>query len=96
MRIRITDNVLVDVVVTQTTRCPAGTAYWIVQYCIDDLPIYTVHTAAIYGQPDAIAILDQDHERRRLSDGARVAETRTHREWLIGVLDQIESESIKI
>lgn len=62
MQIKISEYIVTEVKVTQTMTCPAGTAYWTVDYCIDGLCIHSAATGAIYGNPDVIAMLDREYE----------------------------------
>lgn len=59
MKIRVNEKITVNVKVTMTTQCPAGTAYWTIDYLVDGLCIHSATTGAIYGQPDVIAMLDR-------------------------------------
>ena len=91
MRIKINDQLSVQPVVTRTTICPAGTAYWHIDYVVDGICIYTVTTGAISGQPSPITYLDYDHERWMPCEGEGwVRRTKTHREWLTDAAKQIE------
>jgi hypothetical protein len=58
------NGVPLTITATQTSTCPAGTAYWQVEYrrTGDQLPCYIICTGAIYGRPDALAMLDATHE----------------------------------
>lgn len=63
MKIRVTDKIAVDVRVTNTMTCPAGSAYWQIDYCVDGLCIHSATTGAIHGNPDVIAMLDRKFTR---------------------------------
>jgi len=39
--------------------CPAGTAYYTIDYLIDGVCIHSATTGAIYGAPNPIAMLDR-------------------------------------
>lgn len=62
MKIKINETTAVDVRVIQTTVCPAGTAYYRVEYLKDGLCIHAASTKAMYGSPDVIAMLAQTYE----------------------------------
>lgn len=61
MKIKISNNVTVDVRVVTTMVCPAGTAYYRVEYCINGLCIHAAHTGAMHGTPNVIEMLDGKH-----------------------------------
>jgi hypothetical protein len=63
MKIRINDKIVVEVQVTQTMVCPAGTAYYDINYLIDGMCIHSATTGTIWGQPDVIAMLDRKFTR---------------------------------
>lgn len=101
LQIRVGSHVVTSRV-TQATTCPAGTAYWVVDYAIREVTIYTAHTGPIFGSPSPIALLDQTIERWlpcadpntpgyfTLADGqGQVRITKTHRDWLIDALASV-------
>ena len=61
MKVRINSEITVDVKVTQTMVCPAGKAYWQIDYIVDGYCIHSATTGAIYGSPDVIAMLDRKY-----------------------------------
>lgn len=61
MKVKVTESIEVEVQVTQKSTCPAGTAYWQVDYMVDGLCIHSASTGAIYGNPDVIAMLDREY-----------------------------------
>ena len=63
MKIRITDKIVVDVKTTMTMQCPAGTAYYTIDYLIDGFCIHSATTGAIYGNPDVVAMLDREFSK---------------------------------
>ena len=70
MEIKVTDTINVTPVCTQTHTCPAGTAYWQVDYQYKGMVVHTATTGAIYGQPNPIAMLDYEHtDKRTVRDG---------------------------
>lgn len=102
MKIKIGNHV-VGVKVTQGQVCPAGTSYWYVDYTVDGVAVHTAKTGAIYGQPNALAMLDNDvkvfdhtldvhrwscNGVTRRGDYVR----KSHRELLLQALDQVISE----
>jgi hypothetical protein len=62
MKIKINENLIVDTICTQTTTCPAGTAYWRIDYRINGETIYSCSSGAIYGQPSPIEALDWERD----------------------------------
>jgi hypothetical protein len=60
MKIKITDKIAVNVRVNMTNQCPAGTAYYSIDYMVDGFCIHTATTGAIYGEPNVIAMLDRE------------------------------------
>ena len=54
------NNVDLDVIITQKYVCPAGTAYWQIDYCIDGICIHSASTGAIYGSPNPIEMLESE------------------------------------
>lgn len=61
MKIRINDTVNTDVRIIKMQVCPAGTAYYRVEYLIDGICIHAVNTGAMYGTPNPIELLDGQH-----------------------------------
>jgi len=59
MKIKVNEKIVVEVKITQTQRCPAGTAYWTIDYLIDGVCIHSATTGAIYGSPNPIEMLDR-------------------------------------
>ena len=59
MKIRVDEKITVDVKITQTMVCPAGTAYWTIDYLIDGICVHSATTGAIYGSPNPIEMLDR-------------------------------------
>ena len=59
MKIRINENIAVGVKILQTMICPAGTAYYTIDYLYEDICVHSANTGAIYGEPNPIAMLDQ-------------------------------------
>lgn len=57
MKIKI-DNAEIGVQVTQKMVCPAGTAYWQIDYMFEGVCIHSAHIGAIYGSPNPVATLD--------------------------------------
>jgi hypothetical protein len=62
MQIKINDDVVVDVRVITRMVCPAGTAYYRIEYLVDGLCIHAASTEAMYGTPNVIATLDYAYE----------------------------------
>jgi len=59
MKVRVNEKIVAEVKITQTTVCPAGTAYYTIDYLIDGVCIHSATTGAIYGAPNPIAMLDR-------------------------------------
>ena len=59
MKARINDQIVVEFKITQTTVCPAGTAYYTIDYLIDGICVHSATTGAIYGAPNPIEMLDR-------------------------------------
>lgn len=64
MKIKINEQIVAEVKITQRQVCPAGTAYWGIDYQIDGITVHSATTGAIWGEPDPIAMLDRVFERR--------------------------------
>lgn len=62
MKIKVNDKIAVESRSIQTMTCPAGTAYWHVEYRYNGMVVHTAHTKAIWGNPDTIAMLDHEYE----------------------------------
>lgn len=60
MKIRI-EGAEIGVEITQKMVCPAGSAYWIIDYTLDGVCIHSASTGAIYGKPNPIAMLEATH-----------------------------------
>lgn len=89
MKIKINGNELGTRTV-RTQSCPAGTAYWKIEYLHSDgSVIYTIGSDAIYGQPSPLAALDWSHEvfPRIFENGMWKREL--HREALLRALEQV-------
>lgn len=61
MKINVASGVVVGVQVVKKSDCPAGTAYWQIDYTVDGVCIHSATTGAIYGNPDVIAMLDREY-----------------------------------
>jgi len=61
MRIKVEEGIEVGVEITQKGTCPAGTAYWVVDYMVDGVCIHSATTGAIYGNPNPLAMLDREY-----------------------------------
>ena len=61
MKIKINEEIAVEVKITQKQTCPAGTAYYNIDYLIDRICIHSAATGAIYGEPNPIAMLDRNY-----------------------------------
>jgi hypothetical protein len=85
MKIRISDQITVEPIVQQGMVCPAGTAYWTIDYRLAGLTIHSATTGAIWGSPNVIAMLDRTYEQRS-GTGYR---TLTHRQAIIEAWEQI-------
>lgn len=91
MKINITNEIQVEPVIIQTMKCPTGTAYWTIDYQIEGITVYSLNTKAIDGSPSPIAYLDYTHERFFDVDAEHTrSETKTHREWLLDAISQIQ------
>jgi len=64
MKVRVSSEIIVGVQVTQKQVCPAGTAYWQVDYMVGGVCIHSATTGAIWGNPDIVAMLDREYEIR--------------------------------
>lgn len=62
MKIKINDTITVTPIITQTSTCPAGTAYYEVDYQVDGITICTAFMGPMWGSPNPIALLDADYE----------------------------------
>lgn len=62
MKVKVAEGIVVEVQTIQKQTCPAGTAYWQVDYLVDGLCIHSATTGAIFGNPDVIAMLDREYE----------------------------------
>ena len=60
MKIKINEKIAVTVKVTQTNVCPAGSAYYTIDYLLDGMCIHSATTGAIYGTPNPITMLDRN------------------------------------
>ena len=89
MKIKI-NGIELETRTLQTQSCPAGTAYWKIEYLHSDgSVIYTIGSDAIYGQPSPLAALDWLHEisPRIYENGEWKREL--HRESLLRALEQV-------
>ncbi len=59
MKIKVAEGIEVGVAITETSRCPSGSAYYTIDYLIDGVCIHSATTGAIYGNPNPIAMLDR-------------------------------------
>lgn len=59
MEIKINDKITVEVKIIKTSDCPAGSAYYTIDYLIGGICIHSATTGAIYGNPNPIAMLDR-------------------------------------
>lgn len=59
MKVRVNEQIVVEVKVTQTMVCPAGTAYYTIDYLVNGLCVHSATTGAIYGSPNPIEMLDR-------------------------------------
>jgi len=102
MKIKINDKITVEAITTKTHECPAGTAYWQIDYRINGETVYSCSSGAMYGQPSPIAALDWEREVwdksilvRRWIDGATGEKKtgdyvkRTNRELLLAAIAQL-------
>jgi len=64
MKIKINSQITVEPIIIRTYTCPAGTAYWQIDYRHNGITIHSAHTKAIYGTPNPVAMLDEQYERR--------------------------------
>jgi hypothetical protein len=62
MKIKVNDEIVVEVKITQKQTCPAGTAYWNIDYMINGVCIHNAATGAIWGNPNPIKMLDDEYE----------------------------------
>jgi hypothetical protein len=61
MKVRVNEKIVVEVKITKTMECPAGTAYYNIDYMIDGVCIHNATTGAIYGAPNPIEMLDRQY-----------------------------------
>jgi len=61
MKLQVAPGIVVGVEVTQKQVCPAGTAYWRVDYTVEGVCIHSAATGAIWGRPDVIDLLDTEY-----------------------------------
>lgn len=59
MKVKVNEKIAVDVKITQTMVCPAGTAYYTIDYLIDGVCVHSATTGAIHGAPNPIEMLDR-------------------------------------
>jgi len=60
MKIKI-DNAEISIQVISKMVCPSGRAYWKIDYMYEGICIHSVHTGAIYGNPNPVAMLDETY-----------------------------------
>jgi len=61
MKVKVNDKIAVEVKIIKTMDCPAGTAYWTIDYLIDGVCVHSATTGAICGVPNPIAMLDRHY-----------------------------------
>ena len=61
MKIKVSNEIAVEVKITQKQTCPAGTSYWNIDYMIDGVCIHNAATGAIWGEPNPIKMLDDEY-----------------------------------
>jgi hypothetical protein len=66
MKIKVDGKTAVEVKITCTMTCPAGSAYHTIDYLIDDICIHSATTGAIYGEPNPIAMLDRSYSSQEI------------------------------
>lgn len=64
MKIKVNEKIAVGVKITQKMVCPAGTAYYSIDYMYESpngekICVHSAGTGAIYGEPNPIAMLDR-------------------------------------
>lgn len=62
MKIRVNEKVAVEVRVIESATCPAGTAYYVIEYCIDGICIHKAYEGPMYGRPNPIKTLDNTYD----------------------------------
>ncbi len=61
MKIKVNEKIAVGVKITQTMVCPAGSAYYTIDYLYNGICIHSATTGAIHGEPNHIAMLDRSY-----------------------------------
>lgn len=62
MKVRVNEEIVVDVKVSQTASTPSGNGYFSVDYLVDGICIHRAFSGCVSGAPNPIAALDSCFE----------------------------------